>query len=216
MTLPAQFSHACAPTVPLSLVVAVTASRAIGKNGGLPWARLPTDMKFFRDVTTLGMNADPAHGKQNAVIMGRKTWESIPPKFRPLPGRVNVVLTRNVDRIRESLPDGVFAVSTLESAIDLLGARDGCCSAINHIFVVGGGQVYADALAHPSCSRVFLTQVNEEIDGCDTWFPDVEALGFTRSDRAELEAAAAPVKVPLGTVTESDLSYEFVLYSRSY
>lgn len=73
-----------------SLVVASTQKGGIGLNGNLPWKKIPGDMAFFRKVTST--TTDPT--LQNAVIMGRKTWESIPSKFRPLPGRLNVILTR--------------------------------------------------------------------------------------------------------------------------
>jgi dihydrofolate reductase/thymidylate synthase len=77
---------------PVKVIVAATASGGIGRGGTLPW-RIPADMAFFK-ATTL---ATSAPGKQNAVIMGRKTWASIPAKFRPLPGRLNVVLSTSAD-----------------------------------------------------------------------------------------------------------------------
>ncbi|HEY9713021.1 MAG TPA: dihydrofolate reductase, partial [Chroococcales cyanobacterium] len=83
----------------LDLVVAVDLNRGIGRANGLPW-RLPKDMKRFRNLTTA--STDPH--LQNAVIMGRKTWDSIPEKFRPLEGRINIVLTRSRDL---QLPEGV-------------------------------------------------------------------------------------------------------------
>ena len=78
------------PQLPISVVVAATRKGGIGKDGGLPW-RIPADMAFFKQVTLAA-----AEGRRNAVVMGRKTWESIPAKFRPLPGRLNVVLSRAV------------------------------------------------------------------------------------------------------------------------
>lgn len=81
---------AAAEQLTLHIVVAATKKLGIGKGGGMPW-KLPGDMAYFKDLTT--RTADSS--KQNAVVMGRKTWESIPPKFRPLPGRVNVVLSRS-------------------------------------------------------------------------------------------------------------------------
>ena len=80
---------ATAEQMTFQLVVAATRKLGIGKAGSMPW-KLPGDMAYFKEITS--RTADP--GKQNAVIMGRKTWESIPSKFRPLPGRINVVLTR--------------------------------------------------------------------------------------------------------------------------
>ena len=81
---------AAAEQMTYQLVVAATRKLGIGKSGTMPW-KLPGDMAYFKELTSKTAES----GKQNAVIMGRKTWESIPPKFRPLPNRVNVVLTRN-------------------------------------------------------------------------------------------------------------------------
>jgi dihydrofolate reductase/thymidylate synthase len=80
---------ATAEQMTIQLVVAATRKLGIGKGGTMPW-KLPGDMAYFKELTSKTADA----GKQNAVIMGRKTWESIPVKFRPLPGRINVVLTR--------------------------------------------------------------------------------------------------------------------------
>lgn len=81
---------AAAEQLTYQLVVAATRKLGIGKSGTMPW-KLPGDLAYFKELTSKTAES----GKQNAVIMGRKTWESIPAKFRPLPNRVNVVLTRN-------------------------------------------------------------------------------------------------------------------------
>lgn len=75
------------------LIVCTTPNGGIGKNGSIPW-RVPVDMAFFRRITT--STTSVSEGKRNAVIMGRQTWESIPARFKPLPGRLNIVLSRNV------------------------------------------------------------------------------------------------------------------------
>ena len=129
----------------IALVVAHAGNRVIGRDGGLPW-RLPTDMRFFRDLTT-----------GHTVVMGRKTFESIPPRFRPLPARRNVVLSSDPAYPAE----GAAVVTSLDEALD---ACDGDC------FVIGGGQTYAEALPH--AGRVYATEVEGEIDG-DTYFPEL-------------------------------------------
>ena len=90
--------------MPFQIVVAMTQSRGIGSKGGMPW-HLPTDMQYFKQLTSTtkaaGSKFEDADS-QNAVIMGRNTWESIPPKFRPLRGRINVVISR-CERLRNEL-----------------------------------------------------------------------------------------------------------------
>lgn len=139
-----------------SLVVAVDSKNGIGIDGKLPW-RLSEDMRHFRELTT------SSPGEVNAVIMGRKTWESIPAKFRPLPGRLNVVITRNKDY---ELPEGVQMAGSLADAVYI--------SADKH-FVIGGSQIYADAIKHPNCEGMYITRVNKEYE-CDTFFPDYKKL----------------------------------------
>merc|ERR1719230_798284 len=118
---------------PLSVIVAATCRGGIGKDGGLPW-KLPGDMAHFKRVTTAG--AEDGDQRQNAVVMGRRTWESIPEKFRPLPGRVNVVLTSVADEpsFASPYPQGVLVASSVASAASKLAARDD----IGEIFVIGG------------------------------------------------------------------------------
>merc|ERR1711982_42831 len=122
-----------------------------GKDGALPW-RLPGDMKFFKRVTTA---AD--EGRKNAVVMGRKTWDSIPEKFRPLPGRYNVVLTRSAAD-SDKYPDDVIVASSMESALERLRA----CADIGEVFAIGGESVYREILQHPGCKRLFITRVGKD------------------------------------------------------
>jgi dihydrofolate reductase len=157
---------------PLYLIVAtaVEPPMGIGHKGGLPWANgLKSDMAFFRRVTRQrgsrigkelegGDNADP--GGRNAVVMGRKTWESIPRKFRPLAGRLNVVVTRNAEKFRvgfedssEEKEDQVLIVSSLMEGLTLLrGLRqvDDASSMqdrdIGNDFIIGGSNIYRAAL----------------------------------------------------------------------
>ena len=140
-------------------VVAADSHHGIGKANDLPWPRLKADLKHFREVTT---NA-PA-GRRNAVIMGRRTWESVPPRYRPLPERLNVVVTRGV----LTVPDGVLVAGSLDGALAAAaGAGD-----VARLFVVGGGDIYRQAFAHPSCAEVYLTRIAAVFD-CDTFIPDV-------------------------------------------
>lgn len=117
------------------VVVAATRDRGIGKDGKLPW-RMPTDLKFFKEITSTTSDS----GKKNAVIMGRKTWESIPLEHRPLPGRLNVVLTRS-GSFDIATAENVVICGSMSSALELLAASPYCLS-IEKVFVIGGGQIF--------------------------------------------------------------------------
>jgi dihydrofolate reductase len=144
----------------LELVVAADEARGIGRAGGLPW-RLPGDMAFFKRITT-----EAPAGRENAVLMGRKTYASIPPKFRPLRDRLNVVLSRQADL---TVDPGVVVLGSLEAALAGLGSRVD----LARTFVIGGGELYAQALTHPACARVHLTRVHARFD-CDTFLAPFE------------------------------------------
>lgn len=142
-----------------SIIVAVDQNMGIGKDGRLPW-HLPEDMKYFTETTRRTENKN----LQNAVIMGRRTWESIPAKFKPLPGRINVVLSSNPDL---DLPDDVLHFSSLDEALTALSTS----SKVDEIFVIGGAKLYEEAILHPELERIYLTRIEEVFD-CDTFFPD--------------------------------------------
>ena len=146
---------------PFSIVAALDADLGIGKNGTMPWY-LPGDFKHFKELTLL----THAPSKKNAVIMGRKTWESIPEKFRPLAGRVNVVITRTSTI---SFPDGVIRVDSIDDALGAL-SEPPFGDAIESVFVIGGARVYTDALQHSLCRTLFLTHICGQFN-CDAFFP---------------------------------------------
>lgn len=180
-------STASVPTLPeFAIVVAADEALGIGKEGALPW-RLPGELAYFKRITS-----SAAEGRQNAVLMGRKTYASIAPKYRPLAHRLNVVLSRDP---HHSEP-GTLGAHSLEHALSQLAQRND----IDRVFVIGGGELYQSALAHPRCQRVYLTRVHARFD-CDTWLPAFES-GFSllRSD---------------GPHHEGDLSYTFEVYERA-
>src|ERR1700733_8764651 len=144
---------------PFSIIVAFDSQYGIGKAGQLPW-HLPADLKHFKEITSTVTNS----AKKNAVIMGRKTWDSLPPKFRPLPGRVNMVLSKEG---KLNLPSGVLSSSSLENALTQLSSPD-----IESVFVIGGAQIYAHAMEHPLCQKLYVTHVQGEY-GCDAFFPPI-------------------------------------------
>ena len=143
------------------LVVACDLNRGIGIHNQLPW-RLREDMKNFSRLTTERHASGQNGSARNAVIMGRKTWESIPAKFRPLPDRLNIVLTSRADL---ELPPGVVSCKSLDESLK--------AAAANHCpntFVIGGARIYEEAMAHPSCRRLYITEVLGKFE-CDVFFP---------------------------------------------
>lgn len=141
-----------------SIIVAIDKNRGIGRNGDLAW-HLSSDMKYFKEIT---MKA--AAGKRNAVVMGRKTWESIPERFRPLLNRLNVILTRNTEI---SFPDDCIQSCSLEEGLEKISVRDD----IDQIFVIGGASVYEQAIKLAECKQLYITMIQEEFD-CDVFFPE--------------------------------------------
>lgn len=177
-----------APSRSFIVIVAATAgSLGIGKNGTLPW-KLAADMAYFKRVTTT-----TTPGKVNAVIMGRKTWQSIPERFRPLNGRKNVVLSRNPAAREELLlPDGVLLAHSLSEALLILeGPPHG--NGVDKIFVIGGGSVYAEAMVSELCEKVFVTSVKSEdgrFDDCDVHFPVLAPETFNLVHKSEMQEEA--------------------------
>ncbi|XP_004500795.1 bifunctional dihydrofolate reductase-thymidylate synthase [Cicer arietinum] len=152
------------------VVVAATKDMGIGKDGKLPW-RLPTDLKFFKEITTTTSNPE----KKNAVVMGRKTWESIPLQFRPLSGRLNVVLTRS-SSFDIAAAENVVKCGSMSSALELLAASPYCTS-IEKIYVIGGGEIFREALNAPECEAVHITEIHANIE-CDTFMPPIDSTIF--------------------------------------
>ena len=173
-----------------SMIVACDKNRGIGRDNDLPW-NLPTDMKYFRTTTSSPRDEDGNVCMQNAVIMGRRTWESLPINYRPLPKRLNVVLSRNPDYHTE---DGVLLSDSLDSALEKLDSYE-----LGDVFVIGGGSLYADAINHPDCDKLYITEIDSVFD-CDTFFPEVPK-GF-----AEISRSAV--------IEENNVKYEFVVYQR--
>nr|CAD1842860.1 unnamed protein product [Ananas comosus var. bracteatus] len=175
------------------VVVAATRDLGIGKDGKLPW-KLPSDLKYFKEVTVSTL--DPS--KKNAVIMGRKTWESIPLQYRPLPGRLNIILTRSGSFDIATLQN-VICCASLSSALELLSSTPYSLS-IEKVFVIGGGQVLRDALNAPECEAIHLTDIETSFD-CDAFIPSIDSSVFQ------------PWYSSIPTV-ENNIRYSFVTYVR--
>lgn len=133
----------------INLIYARAANGVIGKDGVMPW-HLPEDLAHFKQLTS-----------GCPVIMGRKTWDSIPPKFRPLPGRTNIVITRQDDWQAE----GALRAVSLEDALKLAGT-------VPDVWVIGGAQIYAQA--EPMASRIEATEIAQDFEG-DAHAPVLDA-----------------------------------------
>jgi dihydrofolate reductase len=144
--------------IKFSLIVAHDQNLGIGKGNRLPWC-IPQDLKHFREVTTAVNDA----GLKNAVVMGRKTWDSIPAKQRPLPKRQNIILTRNESLLLSELD--VLVVKNLEAAIAKVGELP-----CENCFVIGGAEVYRQAMALSDFDRLYTTEIMGTFD-CDVFFP---------------------------------------------
>ncbi len=142
----------------IGLIYARAANGVIGKDGAMPW-HLPEDLAHFRQLT-----------QGCPVIMGRKTWDSLPPRFRPLPGRRNIVLTRQ----------GGWQANGAEVAADLDQALALCGSA-PQVWVIGGGQVYAQALG--AAQRIEVTEIHQDFEG-DAHAPTLDA-GWVETARQD-------------------------------
>lgn len=171
------------------IIAAIDSQRGLGKSGDLAW-RLPEEMKYFQELTS--KTTDPT--KQNAVVMGRTTWESIPDKHRPLKGRLNVVLTRNSSY---SLPEGVYNASSIKVALEMLSERID----LEKIYVIGGAKIYEAALLHnltrQYCKNLYLTEIQQDFN-CDVFFPQLTEE-FEEIKRSCL-------------IEEKGINYQFVVY----
>jgi dihydrofolate reductase len=157
----------------ISIVVAHSSNRVIGRDGGLPW-RLPGDMRHFRELTS-----------GHTVLMGRRTFQSLPDAFRPLPQRRNLVLSS----------DPGFQAPGAEAFGDLASALTAC---EQRCFVIGGAVTYEEAL--PLSARLYATEIEAEVDG-DVYFPEI-GEGWRCIEQSE-------------RLSENDLVYRFRTYERA-
>ena len=155
-----------------TIIVAVDAQRGIGIHNALPW-RLPEDMAFFKKNTT-----------GHPIVMGRKTFESI---GRALPNRRNIVITRNADWQH----DGVESAISLDAAAALIGEEE--------TFIIGGGQIYADAIDH--ADRLLVTEIDKTF-GCDAFFPAIDLQQWNEISREPHHS------------TQNEFDFAFVTYQR--
>ncbi|GAA5925231.1 hypothetical protein JCM1841_004691 [Sporobolomyces salmonicolor] len=213
--------------LPLTLVVAATPSNAIGRASSLPW-RLPKEMAYFARMTK---GEDIQKDGRNAVVMGRKSWDGIPAKFRPLVDRVNVVVSRQ-EGYDLGIASHTHLVDSLPSAAQLLrslptrangsspAGNDDAPLPLNRAFLIGGAQLYslglsaATSLSTPSSpyivDRILLTRLFTEYPDCDTFLHDFASDTDPEGRRIWRQASHQDLRdwagwdVPEGRQTERD------------
>ncbi|MBU60514.1 MAG: dihydrofolate reductase [Alcanivorax sp.] len=168
-------------SIRLAMMAAKASNNVIGRDNKLPWY-LPNDLKYFKQVTL---------GKP--IVMGRNTWESLK---RPLPGRTNIVISRQADYVAE----GAKVVGTLDEALELAG-HVAHIDGQDELVVIGGAQIYA--LALPRAERLYLTEVHADVPG-DTYFPAVDAAQWREIGRDDFQAEGP-----------NPYDYSFVVYQRA-
>lgn len=163
----------------ISLIAAVAENKVIGKNNDLPW-NLPDDMKYFMQTT-----------KQHHVIMGRKNYESIPEKFRPLPNRTNIVITRQ----KNFQAPGCEIVHSLEDALSIARKNNEV-----EVFIIGGAEIFKQGMK--VTQQMYLTEIHASVDG-DIYFPEIN-----KSEWKEIS------RVPHAKDERHRYAFDFVVYER--
>lgn len=143
----------------ISMIAAMGRNRVIGKDNDIPW-HLPDDFQYFKEKT-----------KGHHVIMGRKNWESLPPRFQPLPDRPNIVITRQKDYQAK----GAIVVESLEAALAYAKEKNE-----SEAMIIGGGEIYRMGLAFADC--IYLTEINGDFEGQVT-FPEFDQSQWTETSR---------------------------------
>ncbi|RIA86264.1 dihydrofolate reductase-like domain-containing protein [Glomus cerebriforme] len=193
-----------------AIIAAASENWGIGINNGLPW-KLKLDMKYFEQTTKRVLPSNSADNEiQNALIMGRNTWESIPPKFQPLKNRLNIVISKSLKETKGA--DHVIYPSLDEAITNLMDSSSELSSKVSRIFIIGGAQIYKETINSPYCSYILLTRVYKHFE-CDTFFPEIDEQIFSLASHEELEEVVGE-KVQKGCQTENGIEFEFLLYKR--
>ena len=192
-------------TIPVSLIVAKESNNGIGFNGDLLF-RIKKDMSYFKDITS---NVSQPNLK-NAVIMGRKTWLSIPPKFRPLENRQNVILTRsNILEKDRDVDSSIMIENNLKTAIDKLIEMP----YISEIFIIGGYQIYKEAIENNLIDKLYITQISYSLplEKIDTFLPEIDYSQWKLVDSSPSYTQPVLI-VPLNL--KEDITFSFNVYHK--
>jgi len=173
-----------------SIILALDNENGIGKDWDLAW-NIPEDMKYFKNTTIKTQNPK----KQNVVIMGRKTWESIPEKYRPFKNRRNCILSRGYKNGTIN-SDGAYEFSDFDSCLREVSQMND----VEEIFIIGGSQLYNEVLTHRYFETAYITRIYSKFH-CDVFFNWLPYGKFTQTYRSDLK-------------TYKDIEYEFLIYKR--
>ncbi|KAF5269839.1 hypothetical protein FQR65_LT05885 [Abscondita terminalis] len=173
------------------LIAAASQNRGIGKNNDLPW-RIRKDMDYFTKMTT-----STTSSKKNVVIMGRKTWDSIPTKFKPLSNRINFILSRS--DINVGMYKNVFLFKSWDDINKKLQNEE-FQKLYEDIWIIGGSHIYKAAIESKHFYRLYMTEIKKEYD-CDTFFPSYN----------NVKPVSDPL-VPEGVQEEKGIKFEFKVY----
>ncbi len=202
-------------SIKMSLIVAMSNSnRGIGIKGAIPW-RIPKDLKHFSRTTTFTRDTL----KINAVIMGRKTWSSIPKGLRPLPNRLNVVISsamtkETCDSNEKADQSLILICRSFEEAIQTI--LENYSSRVESIYAIGGTSIYAEALKYPAgfLKRIYLTRVFTDVE-CDTFMEPADFLeSFKKLEEIEDKATFNVEFNEMQSDASSDLKYLFEVYEK--
>ena len=147
----------------MNIIVAIDNKNGIGNKGKIPWF-IKSDLSYFKKVTT--------HTNtillKNIVIMGRKTWDSLPTSVKPLPDRINIILSKTIS---EPLFQGGFVCKSMDACFELIQTLEHANK--NNIFIIGGSHIYKEAIHHKMTQKLYITKVYNTFE-CDTWFPEID------------------------------------------
>ncbi|XP_018562891.1 dihydrofolate reductase [Anoplophora glabripennis] len=182
-----------AMVIKLNLIAAACENMGIGKGNNLPW-RLRTELDYFTRMTSATVDKN----KKNIVIMGRRTWDSLPNKFKPLSDRINCVLSRS-DLDLKKYQD-VHTFKSLEQCLEKIGNSE-FRDRFETVWIIGGTNVYKESMESEQFYRLYLTKIFKHFD-CDTFFPKIPDNLIEVRDPA----------VPEGTQKEKDVEFVYHVY----
>ncbi|AMA67356.1 dihydrofolate reductase [Vespertilionid gammaherpesvirus 1] len=180
----------------LNCIAAVSENMGIGNKGKLPWPPLKNEFKHFQKMTSSSTDL-----KQNVVIMGRKTWFSLPIKSRPLNNRINLVLSRH---LKEPPRGAHFVAKSIDHALEIIIGPE-LKDRVDKIWIIGGRSVYEESITRSCKQMLFLTRILQKFE-CDTYFPEINLTKYKQLTEFP--------GVPSAVQEENGIRYKFEIYEK--